>query len=404
VKKKLFSIGAAVLVLALLLTLTPACGNGGGEVKTLKVGFIGPLSGPAAAWGVDSELGAKWAADKINDAGGIKVGDDRYMVEIISCDTQYTGSVGTVCATRLVHEEGIHYVIGPIGVFEAVDPIFNENKVFYIVQGTVGQPRPESPYRINGITKSWYWTNAYYTQWTEYHPEIKTVVVVSPSDVLGEEFMADTLDIAPRFGVTVLGNSLYEYGTDFYPVLTPLVAKNPDGFDLTGASPPGVAALLTKQIRELGYEGWIIQPAATHPSVLIDIAGSENVWNILSSYPGWSSEVYPKRTQALYQEWLENYASPGETAMGITTSNSYKAMLFFRDTIEEADSIDVGEVMKVIDDPDFRFDIFAAENQRLGGVEEFGIRRQFPHPVPYGEIIDADNVNLSMSVIIVDVP
>ena len=66
-KKKLIGIGVVALALALILTLAPACGNGDeektptpgpgttptpgvtptptGEVKTLKIGFIGPLSG-----------------------------------------------------------------------------------------------------------------------------------------------------------------------------------------------------------------------------------------------------------------------------------------------------------------------------------------------------------------------
>jgi len=405
-RKKLISIGAVVLVLALLLTLAPSCGKKEGEVKTLKVGFIGPLSGLAAPWGVGSEQGAKWGADRFNAAGGIKVGDDRYMIEIVSCDTQYTGSVAADCATRLVFDEGIKYVIGPIGTWDAVDPIFNANKVIVITQATVCHPTPASPYMVAAVIPSWDWTNAYYKQATDYHPELKTIAVLAPDNMLGREFMDATLELAPHYGLTVVADKLYDtMVTDFYPVLTPIVAENPDAIDLgTGASPPGFTALLTKQVRELGYEGLLLQPGATDTSTLLEVAGPENVWGITSSFPGYSSEVYPARTRELYQDWLENYASPGETEIAITTGNSFKSMLFLKAAIEAADSIDVDEVIEAIEDPDFRFDIFAANDVPVGGLETFGIKRSFPHPIPYGEIIDADNVNLSMSVIIVHVP
>ena len=408
-KVKLISIGAVVLVLALLLTLAPSCGKEEGEIKTLKIGFLAPLSGAAAPWGIPSEVGAKWAADKINAAGGLKVGADRYMIEIVSCDTEMTGSVAADCATRFVYEEGIHYVVGAIGLSanEAADPIFTQGKVIYIAQGTTSAPRPESPYRLNGTTKTASWTDAFYSMFTEHHPEIKTICLVAPRTDVGDMYVDETLNIfAPTYGITVLDVGQYESpGTeDFYPVLSPLVAKNPDAIDVTGGSPPGSVALITKQVRELGFEGWIIQPGATDPKLLINVAGAGNVRKILCSYPGWSSEAYPARTRALFQEWLEDYARPGEEEMGITTSNAYKAMLLLRDAIEEAGSIDVDEVMKVIDDPDFRFDIFTADNQRLGGVEAFGIRRQFPHPCPYGEIIDADHISLSLDFKVINVP
>ena len=95
--KKLIGICMLVVVVALVLTLTPACGKGeepGGttpakstptpQTKVLKMGMMGPLSGPAAAWGAQNEQGAKWAADIIIEAGGIKVGGVTYTIKIVS--------------------------------------------------------------------------------------------------------------------------------------------------------------------------------------------------------------------------------------------------------------------------------------------------------------------------------
>jgi branched-chain amino acid transport system substrate-binding protein len=428
-KKKLIGIGALVLVLALLLTLVPACGNGDeeptpvgrtptpgvtpqpgvtptptGEVKTLKIGLVFPLSGPAAAYGIDHELGAKWAADKFNQEGGLKVGNDRYMIEIVSCDDKYTGSGAADCATRFVYEEGIRFVLGPIAGVGAVDPIFEQNKVLYIVGTVSADPSPATPYMVNGITTTKAWLEALVGQAIEHHPEIQTVVSLSPEYDIGHSFKAAADEVMPKLGLTLLANELFDItATDLYPVLAPVVAMNPDLIE-TGASPPGTQALILKQARELGYEGWIMGTSAGPTDVLISIAGPENMWKVFTSYPGWHSEAFPQRTRDLYQEWLDNYAAPGQTEMGITVSNSWKFMTFLRDAIEEAGSIDPEDILPVIDDPSFRFDVFAADNQRLGGIETFGIRRCFPHPIPYGEILSADDVRLSISFRFAEVP
>ena len=51
-RRKVAIIGALVLVLALLLTLAPACGDEEEEIKVerIKWGIMETLSGPAAAW------------------------------------------------------------------------------------------------------------------------------------------------------------------------------------------------------------------------------------------------------------------------------------------------------------------------------------------------------------------
>ena len=63
---------AFILIAALLCatTWTAAAAN-----ETLKIGVIGPMSGPAAQWGVELARGAEMKADEINAAGGLKIGN-----------------------------------------------------------------------------------------------------------------------------------------------------------------------------------------------------------------------------------------------------------------------------------------------------------------------------------------
>lgn len=66
---------AMVLVLAVAVMGFAACGdnkdNGNAEDKTWLIGGSGPLTGPAASYGISVKNGAQIAVDEINAAGGI---------------------------------------------------------------------------------------------------------------------------------------------------------------------------------------------------------------------------------------------------------------------------------------------------------------------------------------------
>jgi hypothetical protein len=58
---------------------------------------------------------------------------------------------------------------------------------------------------------------------------------------------------------------------------------------------------------------------------------------------------------------------------------------------QEAGSVDPDEVMKVVDDPDWRFDWFGEESW-MAGHEAYGVRRCITNYQAYSEIIDCQVV------------
>ena len=83
--------------------------------ETLKIGAIGSLSGGGTAWGLAIKRGAEIAVDEVNAAGGLKVGDKTFKVELVMYDDQYTGQGGRTAAERLVYQDKVKYIVGPIG-------------------------------------------------------------------------------------------------------------------------------------------------------------------------------------------------------------------------------------------------------------------------------------------------
>jgi len=70
-----------------------------------------------------------------------------------------------------------------------------------------------------------------------------------------------------------------------------------------------------------------------------------------------------------------------------TVVHGYSHMMFYKKAIEVAQSIDPDEVMKVFDDPTFRFERYYHSDGSLSGLETFGILRQMSHFNPYGELV-----------------
>ena len=100
-----------VVLLGAALLLT-ACGGAKetvSEDNVIKIGGIGPLTGPLAIYGVTSTNGSKLAMDEINKNGGI-LGK---QVEYIVLDEKGDSTEAVTAYNKLV-DEGVVALIGDI--------------------------------------------------------------------------------------------------------------------------------------------------------------------------------------------------------------------------------------------------------------------------------------------------
>jgi branched-chain amino acid transport system substrate-binding protein len=331
----------------------------------------------------------EWAIDVINEGGGIKVGDDTYMVELVTCDGTLVTSKQAECATYFVYDAKVHY-ISHLGSIVAVMPILDEGKCYSMtLNATPKSIDPEFPYSINGVTDYSNWLRGFYTMALKYDPDVKTAVVTNADDSSGVENMGFSLDLLPNeFGIEVLDHAYYTTGTqDFYPILTKLLAKNPDVLDFSGGS-PGNVALQVKQACELGFKGQFWNPAHSPLATLSEVVDN---WDCLNGHyktnePDYSSDAFPASTHAIYADFNERYPDKNGV-MGLLVHLGYVHTMFYKQAIETAQSIDPEVVMNVLDDPTWRFDWFG-EEAGMGGVETGGIRRAVNAFVTYSEVID----------------
>ncbi len=101
----------------LLLSLHAACGKSdettgedGEVVRLVRIGHVGPLTGPMAHLGHDNENGVKLAIEEAN-AAGVIIGGEKIRFEMVSKDDEGRPQKGTAVARKIVNAK----VAGVIG-------------------------------------------------------------------------------------------------------------------------------------------------------------------------------------------------------------------------------------------------------------------------------------------------
>ncbi|MCL6634613.1 MAG: ABC transporter substrate-binding protein [Peptococcaceae bacterium] len=100
----------AVLLLAVTAILLAACGGPGAPkgADKIRIGVLGPLSGPFASGGKAMLQSLEIAVEDINAAGGIL----GRQVELVQGDTQSKGDLARSEALRLVEKEKVQALVG----------------------------------------------------------------------------------------------------------------------------------------------------------------------------------------------------------------------------------------------------------------------------------------------------
>ena len=134
-----------LVVIAVLLILFAQSPTG----RTLKVGVLTPLAGPAAPYGENILAGVECAKEAINDAGGI----NGRLIELVVETSDCNGAKAVTAATKLVDVDGVIGIVGQ-ACSAATIPVaaLTEDKKFVLIASAASNPAvTESPYvfRVN---------------------------------------------------------------------------------------------------------------------------------------------------------------------------------------------------------------------------------------------------------------
>jgi len=129
-------------VAAIVLTLVLTFENAPAQLRTIRLGLLTSMTGPAAATGEDQRRAVTLAIDEINTAGGVLVreANARLKMELFIGDDQSSREGAVSGVTKLIVEDKVNLVFGGLGSAfgMAALPLIREHVVPYI-------PTPSTP-------------------------------------------------------------------------------------------------------------------------------------------------------------------------------------------------------------------------------------------------------------------
>jgi branched-chain amino acid transport system substrate-binding protein len=354
------------------------------EGDVIKLGALLPLSGFGRLWGIPWMRGMEIQVEEMNASGGIKVGNKTYKVELEVQDTAGKDDIAVSKINKMIFMDKIKFVMGPVFMGEvlACQSIAEPNKVIMMPMTfspkILGADRPYSSFRL--YASGMEIMAGLWPLMKKQYPNVKTIVM---SGLSGERETAATgAEMAKGYGYEVSHIEYIKEGTtDYYPIVTKIMAKNPDAY-VPVSLPPGEAAVMLQTKQELGFKGAILTPSAYSPKDLSQKANVKALEGFVQK--GWdpANPEVPEKVRALYQKFGQKY--PGESYHP-SVENGYRYPQPLKQAIETAGALDTTAVMKALEN-------LEGENLygkfTMGGVKTYGIKRQLVEPVMFSKYKD----------------
>jgi branched-chain amino acid transport system substrate-binding protein len=217
--------------------------------EPIKIGWFGPLSGPASLLGQDSLRGTQFAIKQVNAAGGI----NGRQVTLISYDDRTDKKEAVSIAQRLVGRDEVVAILGGSlsGTSVAAAPIISQAKTpmiaaysnaFQVVKGNDYVWRWASVADVQGYVMVHYVRTAL---------KKEKMAVLSQDDEYGKGIARGVKEGVKRWGGTIVFEKSYPIGEkEFRASLTEIKRLKPDAVLSMGLGPS--QASVARQGAELG--------------------------------------------------------------------------------------------------------------------------------------------------------
>ncbi|MCL5960187.1 MAG: ABC transporter substrate-binding protein [Chloroflexi bacterium] len=325
-------------------TSPPAQAASSASQKTVKIGASLPLN---TDWGVEVKNALDAAVSIINNGGGLKVGNDKYAIDLIVYDDKYTADGGKAAAERLTGVDKVTAIVGTAGSEPAVAslPVVQAAGIPMFTAGQSSKlVAPSLKYVYAASTV--FHTELSYPLLLKTKPGIKTAFLGANDDESGHDLTNRVTKVLTAHGVNVVGNVFWPRNqTDFPAVATKVASVNPDLFATPGAG--GVTqttALMAKALHDTAWRGaWMVTgaPVIQDLKKVATSGEAEGMYAILADY------TVLKDPPPLALEVKKYYE---EKLGGWRESGPYWSLpiWFFRAAVEKAGSFDPAAIDKAM--------------------------------------------------------
>ncbi|MGE5405959.1 MAG: ABC transporter substrate-binding protein [Candidatus Saccharibacteria bacterium] len=335
--RKLYKVFALFLCVALLLTPVVGCGskandaNSGAASATIKVGFLGALTGDVANYGIPGLKGLKLAAEELNAKGGI-LGK---KVEIIEEDNRGDTTEAANITKKFISRDKVNVIIGDpcTGITKVAAKIAQDNKMVLISAGATGKGVVEAG---EFVFRDTLLDSVAAPAVVDYliKKNMKNFAVVTAKN---DEYSVGLSEIfrsaiTSKGGKIVSDESIQKGDKNFAAQVTAIKPTKPDIIVFTGYYTE--AALFMKEVRKQGMKQVFVGGDGCLGPDLYTNGGTAVEGSIV--YCGFSPEQPTAETKKFLDAYKKKYGEEGE----MFSSQYYDALMIIAAAMEKAKSAD----------------------------------------------------------------
>jgi branched-chain amino acid transport system substrate-binding protein len=346
-----------------------------------KIGAMGPMSGGAAQWGLAMLGAAELAAAEVNAAGGVTIDGKKCKLVVLPFDSKYTADGAAAGANQFASQD-IHVIIGPVGSPEAtgVKPVAARNSQI-TWNGSYAKNALETrfPLAFHIGPGPGAWADPLIKHALKSFPNIKSVALVAPNDQAGTDVVSVDADAYKGNGIKTTEEYYQRGTTNFAPIITRLLATNPDAVD-TASSPPGDAGVIVKQLRLAGFKGPIGRLGGPGTEEILRVCGGLDVLQDFYWFENMAITDEMKEIDNIYRKLLGKDPVGGTSLWGdLPAARLTMKAIVKAGTVTDAEKI-AAELRKLpVEDPNMGKGIWY-------GQKQFGVNQELFFPFGAGII------------------
>ena len=355
-KPLMSSILVAGALAVLAVAAVPASAQEMGDGDTIVLGAAVSLTGKYSTNGKNTQDGYELAVEKVNETGGVQVGDKTYKLEIVYYDDESTPARAAQLAERLINQDGVKFMLGPYssGLTKAIAPVTEKYKIPMVEGNGASLSLFTEGYRYLFATLS---TTEYYlkeavnlaakqAQKDGRDPASLKVALAFENDPFSQDIRAGVTEDAERWGMkVVIDDKLPPELNDMAATLTKVKALKPDLLLVSGHTKG--ATLVVRQTSEMRVEVPMIAITHCDSAQVAETLGAAAEYYLCASQ--WDRSLsYSDDWFGTAEEYAQLFEQTYDYAPPYQAAESTAAVLVFVDAFRRAGSLDTEKVRDAI--------------------------------------------------------
>ncbi|MBI2732388.1 MAG: branched-chain amino acid ABC transporter substrate-binding protein [Aquabacterium sp.] len=303
----------------------------------VKIGHVGPVSGPQAHYGRDNENGARMAVDELN-AQGVQIGGKKIRFELVAEDDAADPKQGTAAAQKLCDAK-VNGVVGHLnsGTTIPASKVYNQCGLPMISPSATNPELTQLGYKnVFRLLANDNHLGAGLANYAVDTLKLKKVAIIDDRTAYGKGVAEVFAKVAKERGLEVVSQQYTnDKAVDFSAILTAIKAKKPDGIFFGGMDPQ--AGPMLRQMQQLGLnKAYLFGGDGICTDKLMDLSsGAKTLANVVCAVGGASLDKLPSG-----KAWRARYDAKFPNQFQVYSPYTYDATMVLVDAMKRANSVD----------------------------------------------------------------